>query len=226
MTETKFVHVDQFIDDPMSLQGKGMADLSERYAKFWLDWARRSASFHATSRPFFVHKLFCTFEGERHRVTGASRMGDIWLTKNFEQTMGYQKRVNLADCSLWWMTEEEPTPSKIETAQRFEDSERALNISAFQASDVVEDLDRDTLLAQLRAANLCNGALASALFSTTAALDAATLTLLRTVKTPGVQDALNEDVKSTLSSTLTNMKAVADQAQVVLVEYEACAKKQ
>jgi hypothetical protein len=45
------------------------------------------------------YKLFCTFEGNRYRVTGASRMGDIWLHSHPEATVGYEKRVDVADCS-------------------------------------------------------------------------------------------------------------------------------
>lgn len=43
--------------------------------------------------------LFCEFEGKRWRVTGASRLGDIWLTSKFTQSIGYEKRVYIDDCS-------------------------------------------------------------------------------------------------------------------------------
>src|SRR5690606_35641309 len=45
-------------------------------------------------------KLFCTFEGRRWRVVGASRMGDVWLTEDFDSEQ-YTRRVNLDDCSEW-----------------------------------------------------------------------------------------------------------------------------
>lgn len=40
-------------------------------------------------------KLFVDYEGKTWRVTGASRLGDIWLTQKFEDDMGYQKRIPL-----------------------------------------------------------------------------------------------------------------------------------
>jgi hypothetical protein len=47
------------------------------------------------------HKLFCDHEGERWRVTMASRFGDIGISRNLEKDMGYEKRVMLEDCSNW-----------------------------------------------------------------------------------------------------------------------------
>lgn len=46
-----------------------------------------------------AHKLFCTYEGIRWRVTGASRLGDVWLTLDFERNCGYEKRVDVTGCS-------------------------------------------------------------------------------------------------------------------------------
>lgn len=128
-TEKKVTHVDDFIDSPWSLKDpKKFANISERYAKFFLDFARRPAAFHSMCNAFFVQKLFCTFRGERYRVTGASRLGDVWLTKNFEQESGYQLRVDLDDCSLWWWTVKEPTESQMETALRRERQGKPLNV--------------------------------------------------------------------------------------------------
>ncbi len=67
---------------------------------------RLSAIDHARWWPFMKdHRLFCTFEARRYRVTGASRLGDVWLTTNFEQDTGYERRVDVALCSVW-----SPTP--------------------------------------------------------------------------------------------------------------------
>jgi hypothetical protein len=49
-------------------------------------------------------KLFCTYEGERYRVTGASRFGDIYLMKDFKKDRGYELRVDLEKCSAWGRT--------------------------------------------------------------------------------------------------------------------------
>jgi hypothetical protein len=46
-------------------------------------------------------KLFCTYQGKRYRVTGASRMGDVWLQTNFDKDHGYLLRVTPTHCSEW-----------------------------------------------------------------------------------------------------------------------------
>lgn len=47
------------------------------------------------------YKLFCSHNGIRYRVIGASRLGDVWLTRDFTKTVGYEKRVNVMECSNW-----------------------------------------------------------------------------------------------------------------------------
>jgi hypothetical protein len=88
-------HVDEWLDEITF-------DENEAYAKFVLDnmrWPAWKKTFYEKwMRP---HKLFCTYEGDRWRVTGASRMGDVWLTKNFDQETGYQKRVDVDACTAW-----------------------------------------------------------------------------------------------------------------------------
>jgi hypothetical protein len=95
-----FVHVDDFIDH----------HLGDQYARFVLDYFRRSAVCQRDFWPFMIHhRLFCTFKDTvgggkragRYRVTGASRMGDIWLVHDFECETGYDHRVNVADCHEW-----------------------------------------------------------------------------------------------------------------------------
>lgn len=44
------------------------------------------------------NKLFAVYKGEKYRVVGLSRLGDVWLTNNFESTH-YTKRVNITDLS-------------------------------------------------------------------------------------------------------------------------------
>lgn len=46
-------------------------------------------------------RLTCTYEGKRYRCIGASRMGDVWLTRDMNRTHGYDKRVMRSECSLW-----------------------------------------------------------------------------------------------------------------------------
>lgn len=99
------LHVDDWLDSPTRLGD----DTGELYAKFVLDWCRMPAwKKQAYARWMGQHKLFCTHNGERYRCTGASRMGDVWLTKNFEQAEGYQLRVCVAECTEWHDAPEVP----------------------------------------------------------------------------------------------------------------------
>lgn len=92
-------HVDEFIDCGSM---KRPVPENEDYARWVLNHFRLSALCRSAFDKFMVdHKLFCNFEGEKYRVTGASRMGDVWLTKNFNQDTGYQKRVAIDHCSGW-----------------------------------------------------------------------------------------------------------------------------
>ena len=47
------------------------------------------------------HKLFCTYKGKRYRVTGASRLGDIWLAKDFNEDTSYDERGDIRKCTEW-----------------------------------------------------------------------------------------------------------------------------
>jgi hypothetical protein len=90
------MHVDEFIDTPLS------KDRGERYAKFFLLLARLPAWMHSDFAEWIgQYKLFCTYKGERYRVTGASRMGDIWLARSVIRESGYDLRVDVAECSEW-----------------------------------------------------------------------------------------------------------------------------
>lgn len=93
-------HVDDFIDEPSGTPG-------ERYAKFFFAMFRWPALLKATLReqlkPF---KLYCTWGGipggqTRFRVTGCSRMGDVWLSNDFDRGCGYDHRVDVDECSEW-----------------------------------------------------------------------------------------------------------------------------
>lgn len=43
--------------------------------------------------------LFCIYDNNLYRVTGASSLGDVWLTKDFSKDTGYEKRVTIDECS-------------------------------------------------------------------------------------------------------------------------------
>ncbi len=82
-------HVDDFIDDPTS----------DRYAASWFESFRRPA-YDKCLKPD-DRKLFATYRGDRYRVTGCSRMGDVWLDPDFGRECGYTHRVDVSECSDW-----------------------------------------------------------------------------------------------------------------------------
>ena len=91
------IHVDEWVDDCSRKQPVG-----EKYARWFLFLARLAAVYRMDWQDWFKHhKLFCTYEGARYRCTGASRMGDIWLAKDYTRETGYDLRVDLAKCSEW-----------------------------------------------------------------------------------------------------------------------------
>ena len=87
------MHVDEFIDGHFN---------EEKYARWCFLLFRLPAVLQADFREFTKkYKLFCTYNAVRFRVTGASRLGDIWLTSDFNQDTGYEHRVDLSECSEW-----------------------------------------------------------------------------------------------------------------------------
>lgn len=89
-------HIDEWLDTP------SIFNEMEAYAKFVLDYFRMPAWKIIAYSPFMKQfKLFCTHNGQRYRCTGASRMGDIWLTPDFDQETGYKLRVDVSECSDW-----------------------------------------------------------------------------------------------------------------------------
>jgi len=82
-------HVDDFIDDP----------LSDKYASSWFESFRRPAA--SKLRKPDPRKLFATYQGKRYRVTGCSRLGDVWLHEDQGEDTRYQRRVTVDACSEW-----------------------------------------------------------------------------------------------------------------------------
>lgn len=89
--------VDAFID------GHGPDDTRElSYARWMLHHFRMPAVWRMHFAPFIEgRRLFCTWQGQRFRVTGASRLGDIWLAADFDRDCGYDQRVDVEACSAW-----------------------------------------------------------------------------------------------------------------------------
>lgn len=91
------LHVDEWLDTPSR-----PSDRMENYAKFVLEYKRRPAWQIMAFEPWMKQfKLFCIYEGKRYRVTGASRMGDVWLASEFEREHGYDLRVDIGKCTDW-----------------------------------------------------------------------------------------------------------------------------
>ena len=90
------MHIDDWLDTPAT-------DDAEKWAKEFLEHCRRPAidKDHAW---LAANPLFCTYKGERWRVLGASRLGDVWLTKHFERVNGYDIRPDVDECSEWAKT--------------------------------------------------------------------------------------------------------------------------
>lgn len=82
-------HIDDFIDD---------LDANE-YAREWFELFRRPEI--VKMRNPNPKKLFAAYKGKRYRVTGCSRMGDVWLHADFNEDTTYQHRVDMDDCSEW-----------------------------------------------------------------------------------------------------------------------------
>jgi hypothetical protein len=97
----EYTHVDDFVGASFAHSSE-----SERYARFFFLLARLPSALSIDFHPWIrQHKLFCTYEGKRYRVTGASRMGDIWLAEDFEQDTGYDHRVFVDECCEFSPTE-------------------------------------------------------------------------------------------------------------------------
>lgn len=89
MSDTEPMHVDDFIDSYRT----------DAYASWFFNLHRLPASLYYKFKPWIdQYQLYCEYEGETYRVTGASRLGDVWLTKNFDQSEGYQLRVDINKC--------------------------------------------------------------------------------------------------------------------------------
>lgn len=78
------------------------------YVHFFFMYKRFAAVYQMAYKPFMAqYRLFVTYEGKRYQVTGASRMGDIWLSSDFGPDATYDKdgkgrvEFDLAKLSQW-----------------------------------------------------------------------------------------------------------------------------
>jgi len=87
------MHVDSFICNFTE-------DEAEIYAAFCLMLFRLPAVEKCKFTKYTnQYTLFCTYKNIKYRVTGASRLGDIWLVKDHTRIIGYDLRVDIDDCS-------------------------------------------------------------------------------------------------------------------------------
>tara|TARA_R110002167_G_scaffold191865_1_gene394215 strand:- start:89 stop:469 length:381 start_codon:yes stop_codon:yes gene_type:complete len=90
--EPEPTHIDDFIDDPST----------DAYASWFFNLARMPAmARYKFEKQIAPYKLFCDYEGRRVRVTGASCLGDVWITDNHDRDSGYDNRINVDSCSNW-----------------------------------------------------------------------------------------------------------------------------
>lgn len=95
MTVDEFIWED-FRADPYATWVLMLMRLPAANKHRWAEWIKQ-------------YKLFCTYEGKRYRVTGASRFGDVWLHSDFEKDYGYEHRIpDLKKCSNWSATPDAP----------------------------------------------------------------------------------------------------------------------
>jgi len=99
--EKKPTHVDEFIDYGTDILSEKRAE-NEDYARWVLLHFRLPAITKMALDKFMGgNLLFCTYEDKRYRVTGASRLGDVWLATDFNRDTGYDKRVCVDSCVDW-----------------------------------------------------------------------------------------------------------------------------
>ena len=102
-------HIDDFIDDFEFNEHESVV-----YAKWLFNQFRLPASLK-TKFDIILHHfpLFAVYEDQMYRVTGASRMGDVWLAINFNRTAGYDKRVFVSEITEWSNTPTGPYDPKL-----------------------------------------------------------------------------------------------------------------
>lgn len=93
METSEPLHVDDWLDQPT-------ANEAEALAKEFLEHCRRPA-YKQDFGWIRSNPLFCTYRGKRYRCTGASRLGDVWLTSDFKRDSGYDLRIEIEGCSDW-----------------------------------------------------------------------------------------------------------------------------
>lgn len=87
-------HIDDWLDGDAIMST--IHDEGLRYAHFMFSYFRQPAWVKNIHSAYYKdRRLFVDYEGTTYRCTGASRLGDVWLAKDFNRVSGYDLRVNL-----------------------------------------------------------------------------------------------------------------------------------
>ena len=87
LERTDVRHCDDYIDDPAAA-----APL-----RTYLAFARAPAHGQLLAKPH--PRLFADYDGQRVRVTMASRLGDVGITTDHARDLGYERRVAVSELS-------------------------------------------------------------------------------------------------------------------------------
>ena len=88
------MHVDDFVSNR----------ITDPDASFFLLLHRLPATMQLKFKKYLKkYQLTCTYEGNLWYIIGASRMGDVWLSKTSE--LPYQERVDIEKCSNFSLSE-------------------------------------------------------------------------------------------------------------------------
>jgi hypothetical protein len=91
----KMTHIYDWLDEPPAEMSAG-----EKFAREFLNEFTKPAC-EKNHAMLDATKLFCTYQGKRYRCTGASRMGDVWLTADFNRGTGYDLRIEVDGITEW-----------------------------------------------------------------------------------------------------------------------------
>jgi hypothetical protein len=86
-------HIYEWLDDN---------EENKEVEKLWkyLDFRTRSVSWQYDNKNLEPkYSCICDYKGKEYKITGASRLGDVWLHNDLRAEHGYVARVDIDDCS-------------------------------------------------------------------------------------------------------------------------------
>lgn len=101
------MHIDDWMDDLLYSGSSRHVDETLQAVLFFFTMKRMDA-LHQIYFKSIMNKIIvtCIYKGDKYRVTGCSRLGDIWLSGDYTRTIGYDLRVDVEECSGWEVTSE------------------------------------------------------------------------------------------------------------------------